>query len=118
MLGEQLEVYEAPQRTLHINMLVTRIKTFSQHRRMNLQHAVQDLLNVSLARLHMNIPAGTRGLTPTLAYFDIVLAHTIRTKSQKNMFIRICGRWKRSHYICINSECLCSLTNALPRTIE
>ena len=34
-------------------------------------------------RLHTNKLAGTRRLTPIPAYFDIVLAHTIRTKSQK-----------------------------------
>ena len=60
----------------------------------------------------MNKPEGTCRLTPTPAYFDIVPAHTIRTKSQKNVFIRICGRWKHSHHICVNSECLCS--NVLP----
>ena len=54
---------------------------------MNLQHAVQHSLNVSLGRLHTNKPAGTCGLTPTPAYFDIVPARTIRTKSQKNVFI-------------------------------
>ena len=51
---------------------------------MNLQHAVQHSLNVSFTRLHTNKLAGTHGLTPTLAYFNIVPAHTIRTKSQKN----------------------------------
>ena len=41
-------------------------RPLSRHRRMNLQHAVQHLLNVCLARLHKNKPAaGTRGLTPT-----------------------------------------------------
>ena len=49
---------------------------------MNLQHVVQHSLNVSLARLHMNKSAGTRGPTPTLAYFDIVPACTIRIKTQ------------------------------------
>ena len=58
---------------------VSRTKTLSQHRRMNLQH----LLSVSLVRLHMNKPAGTRRLTPTPAYFDIIPARTIRTKSQR-----------------------------------
>ena len=89
-LGEQLD-------KLYINMSVA--LRLSQHQRMNLQHS----LNVSLTRLHMNKPAGTHGLTPTLAYFDIVPARTIRTKSQKNVLIRICGRWKRSHHICVNS---------------
>ena len=79
---------------------------------MNLQHAVQHSLNVSYARLHTIIPAGTCQLTPTLTYFGIVLARVIGTKSQKNVFIHICGHWKRSHHICVNSECLCS--NALP----
>ena len=69
------------------------------------QHAVQHLLNVSLAKLHTNKPTGTPGLISTS---DIIPARTIRTKSQKNMFICICGRWERSHYICINLECLCS----------
>ena len=40
-------------------------------------------MNVSRARLHTNKAAGTRGLTPILAYFNIVLACTIRTKSQR-----------------------------------
>ena len=35
---------------------------------------------------------------PIPAYFDIIPALTIRTKSQKNVFIRICGRWERSHF--------------------
>ena len=83
-------------------------KILSQHQRMNLQHS----LNVCLVRLHTNKPAGTRGLTPTPAYFDIVPARTIRTKSQKNVLIRMCERWKHSHHICVNSECLCS--NMLP----
>ena len=78
-------------------------KTLSWHQRMNLQHA-----DVSLARLHTNKPAGTRKLTPTPAYFNIVPACTIRTKSQKNVFILIGECWKRSHHICVNSECLCS----------
>ena len=65
----------------------------------------------SHARLHTNKPAGTRGLTPTPAYFDIVPAGTIITKSQKNVFIRICEHWRHSHHICVNSERLCS--NAL-----
>ena len=39
---------------------------------MNLQHAVQHSLNVSLMRLHANKPTGTHELTPTPAYFDIV----------------------------------------------
>ena len=52
---------------------------------MNLQHS----LNISLVRLHTNKHPGTRGLTPTLVYFNIVPAHMIRTKSQKNVFIRI-----------------------------
>ena len=69
-------------------------------------------MNVSLARLHVNKPTGTHGLTPTPAYFDIVPALTITAKSQKNVFILICGCWKCSHHICINSECLCS--NAFP----
>ena len=68
-LGEQLE---APQLTLHINMSVAQLKTLSQHQRMNLQHAVQHLLNVSLTKLHTNKLAGTHGLTPILAYFDII----------------------------------------------
>ena len=41
------------------------------------------LRNVSRVRLHMNKPAGTRGPTPTAAYFDIVPVHTMRTKSQR-----------------------------------
>ena len=73
---------------------------------MNLQHAVQHWLNVSLVRLHKNEPVGTRGLTLTPSYFDIVPARMIRTKSQMNVFIRICGRWKCSHHICINSKIL------------
>ena len=64
---------------------VSHTKTLSQHRKMNLQHS----LNVNFTRLHTNIPVGTRRLTPTPARFDIVSAHTIRTNSQKNVFIRI-----------------------------
>ena len=90
---------------------VSRTKTFNRHRKMYLQHAVQHLLNISLTRLHTNKPAGTRGLTPTPAYFDIVSARTIRTTRQKDVFICICECWKRSCHVCINSECLCS--NAL-----
>ena len=97
---------------MHFTYIHICTKTLSRHRRMNLQHDVQHSLNISLARLHTNKPAETHRLTPTLAYFKIVPARTIRTKSQKNVFIRICGRWKRSHHICINSECLCS--NVLP----
>ena len=54
---------------------------------MNLQHAVQYSLNVSLARLHTNKPAGTHGLTPTPAYFNIIPALLIRTKNQKNVYL-------------------------------
>ena len=92
--------------TLH--KCVSCTKTLSRHWRMNFQHAVQHSRNISLVSLHTNKPAGTHGLTPTPAYFDIVPACTIRTKSQKNMLIRICGHWKHSHHICVNSECLCS----------
>ena len=46
--------------TLHKD--VSHTKTLS-HRRMNLQHAVQHQLNVSLTGLHRKKPAGTRGLT-------------------------------------------------------
>ena len=77
---------------------------------MNLQHAVQHSLNVSFVRLHMNKSAGSHGLTPTLGYFDIIPACMIGIKSQTNMFIRICGCWKRSHSVYVN--CLCS--NMLP----
>ena len=41
---------------------------------MNSEHAVQHSLNVSRVRVHINKPVGTRGLTPTPAYFDIVPA--------------------------------------------
>ena len=66
--------------TLHKHVSCT--TTLSRHWRMNLQHAVQHLLNVSLARLHTNKPAGACRLTPTPAFFDIVPARMIRTKSQ------------------------------------
>ena len=100
MLGEHFEVYEAPQLKLYINMS----PALSQHRRMNLQHAVQHSLNISLVKLHTNKPVGTHELTPTPACFDIIPARVIRIKSQINMFICICGCWKRAHYICVNSE--------------
>ena len=82
-------------------------KTLSWHWRMNLQHTVQHLLNVSLARLQTNNLWEHVDLHLP-RYFEIVPAHLIRTKSQKNMFICICGCWKRSHDICVNSGCLCS----------
>ena len=69
------------------------MKTFSWHWRMNLQHAVQQSLDISLARLQINKPEGTCGLIPTLAYFNIVPARMIRTKSQIKVFICICGCW-------------------------
>ena len=53
-LGEQLEVDEAPQLTLHINMSVA-------------LRLLADI--VSLARLHTNKPTGKRGLTPTPGLF-------------------------------------------------
>ena len=83
------------------------------HRRMNLQHAAQHSLNVSLTRLHTNKPAGTHGLTPTLVCFDIFPAHMIRTKSKKNVFICILWTLECSHYIWVNLECLC--WNMLPQ---
>ena len=55
-----------------------------------------------------NKPAGTHGLTLIPAYFDIVCARTIRTKSQKNLFIRICGRWNA--LITLRKLCACAQT--------
>ena len=91
----------------------------SQHWRMNLQHTVQHLLNVSLAILHTNKRAGTRRLTPTPGLFRHCPCpydqnqelQMWRNTLFSNMFIRICGCWKRSRLIYVNSECLCS--NAL-----
>ena len=73
---------------------------------MNLQHAVQHSLNVSLTRLHTNKPAGTRRLTPTPAYFNIIPALLIRTKNQKNMFINI---WN-AHHIFVSTQSACAQT--------
>ena len=90
-LGEEIE---APQLTLHINMPVAQ----------RLLANIEEWTSVCCT----GFSCRTRGLTPTLTYFDIIPARTIRTKSQKNVFIRICGCWKHSHHICVNSECLCS----------
>ena len=55
----------------------------------------------------------THGLTPILVCLDIVPAHMIRTKSQKNMFICILWTLECSRHIWVNSECLC--WNTLPQ---
>ena len=44
---------------------VSRTKTLSRHRRMNLQHAVQHSLNINFTRTNLRERSG---LTPTLAY--------------------------------------------------
>ena len=102
MLGEQ--VYEAPQLTLCIKMSVAQ-RPLIRHRRMNLQHAVQHLLSVSLARLHTNKPAGTRGLTPT--WLISTLSLPVRSKPRAK---RTCLFTLVDPHI-ISAECLCS--NAL-----
>ena len=71
MFGEQLEVYEAPQLTLHINMsVVPRLLADIEEWTYSIRWTL-----VSWGFTWIN----THGLTPTLAYFDIVP----RTKSQK-----------------------------------
>ena len=80
-MGEQIE---APQLTLRMNMSVA-------------QRLLADIEEWTFSMLYsirwtLFSRAFTHGLTPTPAYFDIIPARTIRTKSQKNMLIRICGR--------------------------
>ena len=84
-LGKQLEVYEAPQLTLHINMSVTlRLLADIEEWTYSTPYSIRSMLVLQGF-------AGTCGLTPTPAYFNIAPARTIRIKSQKNMFICICG---------------------------
>ena len=83
---------------------VSRTKTLSRHQRMNLQHAVQHLLNISLTRLHTNKPAGTWKLTPTPAYFDIVPA--LQPRAKRTCSFAFAHVWNA--LTIFNSECLCS----------
>ena len=49
---------------------VSRTKTPSRHRRMNLQHAVQHSLNINFTRTNLR---ECSGLTPTLAYSTLCM---------------------------------------------
>ena len=82
-------------------------RPLSRHQRMNLEHAVQHSLNISLARPCPKIDLREHTDWPRPGVFRHCPCKYNQNQEPKG---HTCGHWKRCHHIYVNSECLCSNT--------